>query len=57
MCLCVDGVSVPEDLLIVEGVEMKKVEAVSAVHLIHAAQQGNSRAQAVLKTGQFLGST
>ena len=35
-----------------EGMELKKVEAVSAVHLISAAQQGNAKAQAVLKTGQ-----
>uniref|UniRef100_A0A8C5CZ68 UDP-N-acetylglucosamine 2-epimerase domain-containing protein n=1 Tax=Gadus morhua TaxID=8049 RepID=A0A8C5CZ68_GADMO len=39
-----------EDLLITEGMELKKVEAVSAVHLISAAQQGNAKAQAVLKT-------
>ncbi|CAL8334054.1 unnamed protein product [Lota lota] len=39
-----------EDLLSLEGVELKKVEAVSAVHLISAARQGNTNAQAVLKT-------
>ncbi|KAK0145371.1 Bifunctional UDP-N-acetylglucosamine 2-epimerase/N-acetylmannosamine kinase [Merluccius polli] len=39
-----------EDLLKVEGLEVKKVEAVGAAHLISAARLGNSRAQAVLKT-------
>ncbi|CAL8329055.1 unnamed protein product [Merluccius merluccius] len=39
-----------EDLLKVEGLEVKKVEAVGAAHLISAGRLGNSRAQAVLKT-------
>ncbi|KAG7255561.1 hypothetical protein CRUP_001926 [Coryphaenoides rupestris] len=39
-----------EDLLQVEGVELKKVETVNAAHLISAARLGNPNAQAVLKT-------
>ncbi|XP_053713476.1 bifunctional UDP-N-acetylglucosamine 2-epimerase/N-acetylmannosamine kinase-like isoform X1 [Synchiropus splendidus] len=38
-----------EDLLKVEGVDMKTSEPITAVHLISAAQQGNANAAAVLK--------
>ncbi|XP_029915969.1 bifunctional UDP-N-acetylglucosamine 2-epimerase/N-acetylmannosamine kinase isoform X1 [Myripristis murdjan] len=39
-----------EDLLKVEGMDMKLVEPVTAVHLINAARLGNSKAEAVLNT-------
>ncbi|KAM6972208.1 bifunctional UDP-N-acetylglucosamine 2-epimerase/N-acetylmannosamine kinase [Aplochiton taeniatus] len=39
-----------EDLLKVEGQDMKVVEPVSAVHLINAARLGNAKAEAVLQT-------
>uniref|UniRef100_UPI003AAB3A20 bifunctional UDP-N-acetylglucosamine 2-epimerase/N-acetylmannosamine kinase isoform X4 n=1 Tax=Centroberyx gerrardi TaxID=166262 RepID=UPI003AAB3A20 len=39
-----------EDVLKVEGMDMKLVEPVTAVHLINAARLGNSKAEAVLNT-------
>ncbi|KAG7458946.1 hypothetical protein MATL_G00225960 [Megalops atlanticus] len=39
-----------EDLLLVEGMSLKKEEPVSAIDLINAARLGNSKADAVLKT-------
>uniref|UniRef100_A0A8C7M349 Glucosamine (UDP-N-acetyl)-2-epimerase/N-acetylmannosamine kinase n=1 Tax=Oncorhynchus kisutch TaxID=8019 RepID=A0A8C7M349_ONCKI len=41
-----------EELLEVEGMgDLKKAEFVSAIHLINAARLGNSKAEAVLRTG------
>ncbi|XP_056136109.1 bifunctional UDP-N-acetylglucosamine 2-epimerase/N-acetylmannosamine kinase [Lampris incognitus] len=39
-----------EDLLKTEGIDMKLQEPVTAIHLINAAKEGNSKAEAVLKT-------
>uniref|UniRef100_A0A8B9FPP3 Glucosamine (UDP-N-acetyl)-2-epimerase/N-acetylmannosamine kinase n=1 Tax=Amazona collaria TaxID=241587 RepID=A0A8B9FPP3_9PSIT len=45
-----------EDLLLVEGMSMKKEEVVSAAHLIQAAKLGNSKADSILRTaGTALG--
>lgn len=41
-----------EDLLKVEGTDMKISEPVTAAHLINAARLGNSKADAVLSKGQ-----
>lgn len=41
-----------EDLLKVEGMDMKILEPITAAHLIAAARLGNSKAEAVLNTGQ-----
>lgn len=41
-----------EDLLNVEGMDMKLTEPVTAGHLINAARLGNSKADAVLNKGQ-----
>ncbi|KAM7010133.1 LOW QUALITY PROTEIN: bifunctional UDP-N-acetylglucosamine 2-epimerase/N-acetylmannosamine kinase-like [Tautogolabrus adspersus] len=38
-----------EELLKVEGMDMKQAEPITAAHLINAAKLGNSRAEAVLK--------
>ncbi|XP_061101466.1 bifunctional UDP-N-acetylglucosamine 2-epimerase/N-acetylmannosamine kinase-like isoform X2 [Conger conger] len=39
-----------EDLLLVEGMSLKKEEPVSAINLINAARLGNAKAEAVLRT-------
>uniref|UniRef100_K7EAA3 Glucosamine (UDP-N-acetyl)-2-epimerase/N-acetylmannosamine kinase n=1 Tax=Ornithorhynchus anatinus TaxID=9258 RepID=K7EAA3_ORNAN len=39
-----------EDLLLVEGMSVKKEEAVSALHLIQAAKLGNAKAESILRT-------
>uniref|UniRef100_G3W1I7 Glucosamine (UDP-N-acetyl)-2-epimerase/N-acetylmannosamine kinase n=1 Tax=Sarcophilus harrisii TaxID=9305 RepID=G3W1I7_SARHA len=45
-----------EDLLLVEGMSMKKEETVSAHHLIQAAKLGNAKAASILRTaGTALG--
>ncbi|XP_009082297.1 PREDICTED: bifunctional UDP-N-acetylglucosamine 2-epimerase/N-acetylmannosamine kinase isoform X2 [Acanthisitta chloris] len=45
-----------EDLLLVEGMSMKKEEVVSAAHLIQAAKLGNTKAESILRTaGTALG--
>ncbi|XP_064901633.1 bifunctional UDP-N-acetylglucosamine 2-epimerase/N-acetylmannosamine kinase isoform X4 [Columba livia] len=45
-----------EDLLLVEGMSMKKEEVVSAAHLIQAAKLGNTKADSILRTaGTALG--
>ncbi|KAM6289306.1 bifunctional UDP-N-acetylglucosamine 2-epimerase/N-acetylmannosamine kinase isoform 2-T2 [Aegotheles albertisi] len=45
-----------EDLLLVEGMSMKKEEVVSAAHLIQAAKLGNRKADSILRTaGTALG--
>uniref|UniRef100_A0A8C9T5U3 Glucosamine (UDP-N-acetyl)-2-epimerase/N-acetylmannosamine kinase n=1 Tax=Scleropages formosus TaxID=113540 RepID=A0A8C9T5U3_SCLFO len=45
-----------EDLLLVEGMSLKKDEQVTAAHLISAAHLGNSKAEAMLQTaGAALG--
>uniref|UniRef100_A0A5F8G9E2 Glucosamine (UDP-N-acetyl)-2-epimerase/N-acetylmannosamine kinase n=1 Tax=Monodelphis domestica TaxID=13616 RepID=A0A5F8G9E2_MONDO len=45
-----------EDLLLVEGMSMKKEETVSAFHLIQAAKLGNAKAASILRTaGTALG--
>ncbi|XP_068278923.1 bifunctional UDP-N-acetylglucosamine 2-epimerase/N-acetylmannosamine kinase isoform X1 [Nyctibius grandis] len=45
-----------EDLLLVEGMSMKKEEVVSAAHLIQAAKLGNIKADSILRTaGTALG--
>uniref|UniRef100_A0A8D0EI28 Glucosamine (UDP-N-acetyl)-2-epimerase/N-acetylmannosamine kinase n=1 Tax=Strix occidentalis caurina TaxID=311401 RepID=A0A8D0EI28_STROC len=45
-----------EDLLLVEGMSMKKEEVVSAAHLIQAAKLGNAKADSILRTaGTALG--
>ncbi|XP_009893375.1 PREDICTED: bifunctional UDP-N-acetylglucosamine 2-epimerase/N-acetylmannosamine kinase isoform X2 [Charadrius vociferus] len=45
-----------EDLLLVEGMSMKKEEVVSAAHLIQAAKLGNTKADNILRTaGTALG--
>ncbi|XP_009950458.1 PREDICTED: bifunctional UDP-N-acetylglucosamine 2-epimerase/N-acetylmannosamine kinase isoform X2 [Leptosomus discolor] len=45
-----------EDLLLVEGMSMKKEEVVSAAHLIQAAKLGNAKADSILRTaGMALG--
>ncbi|XP_009586326.1 PREDICTED: bifunctional UDP-N-acetylglucosamine 2-epimerase/N-acetylmannosamine kinase isoform X2 [Fulmarus glacialis] len=45
-----------EDLLLVEGMSMKKEEVVSAAHLIQAAKLGNTKADGILRTaGTALG--
>ncbi|XP_074022159.1 bifunctional UDP-N-acetylglucosamine 2-epimerase/N-acetylmannosamine kinase isoform X3 [Numenius arquata] len=45
-----------EDLLLVEGMSMKKEEVVSAAHLIQAAKLGNTKADSILRTaGRALG--
>ncbi|XP_010167221.1 bifunctional UDP-N-acetylglucosamine 2-epimerase/N-acetylmannosamine kinase isoform X2 [Antrostomus carolinensis] len=45
-----------EDLLLVEGMSMKKEEVVSAAHLIQAAKLGNTKADDILRTaGTALG--
>lgn len=41
-----------EDLLLVEGMSVKKEEVVSAVHLIQAAKLGNAKADNILRTGK-----
>lgn len=41
-----------EDLLLVEGMSVKKEEVVSAAHLIQAAKLGNSKADSILRTGE-----
>lgn len=43
-----------EDLLFTEGMTLNKEEPVNAVHLINAARLGNSKADAVLRTGMSL---
>ena len=48
--LCADVIS--EDLLTVEGMDMKLMEPITAAHLINAARLGNSKAEAVLNKGQ-----
>lgn len=45
-------VCLSEDLLKVDGMDMKIAEPITAAHLINAAILGNSRADAVLKKGQ-----
>lgn len=40
-----------EDLLKVEGMDMKLSEPITAAHLISAARLGNSQANAVLNKG------
>lgn len=40
-----------EDLLIVEGMELKNDETVTASHLIQAAKLGNKKAESILRTG------
>lgn len=42
-----------EDLLFTEGMTLKKEEPVNAIHLINAARLGNSKADAVLRTGMY----
>lgn len=42
-----------EDLLKVEGMDMKVSEPITAAHLINAAKLGNSKADAVLNRGQI----
>lgn len=42
-----------EDLLKVEGMDMKVSEPITAAHLINAAKLGNSKADAVLNKGQI----
>uniref|UniRef100_A0A4X2KRT8 Glucosamine (UDP-N-acetyl)-2-epimerase/N-acetylmannosamine kinase n=1 Tax=Vombatus ursinus TaxID=29139 RepID=A0A4X2KRT8_VOMUR len=45
-----------EDLLLVEGMSMKKEETVGALHLIQAAKLGNTKAASILRTaGTALG--
>ncbi|XP_010284506.1 PREDICTED: bifunctional UDP-N-acetylglucosamine 2-epimerase/N-acetylmannosamine kinase isoform X3 [Phaethon lepturus] len=45
-----------EDLLLVEGMSMKKEDVVSAAHLIQAAKLGNTKADSILRTaGTALG--
>ncbi|NXX97325.1 GLCNE kinase, partial [Centropus bengalensis] len=45
-----------EDLLLVEGMSVKKEEVVSAAHLIQAAKLGNTKAESILRTaGTALG--
>ncbi|XP_074993440.1 bifunctional UDP-N-acetylglucosamine 2-epimerase/N-acetylmannosamine kinase isoform X2 [Calonectris borealis] len=45
-----------EDLLLVEGMSMKKEDIVSAAHLIQAAKLGNTKADGILRTaGTALG--
>ncbi|KAM6391778.1 bifunctional UDP-N-acetylglucosamine 2-epimerase/N-acetylmannosamine kinase isoform 3-T3 [Rhynochetos jubatus] len=45
-----------EDMLLVEGMSMKKEEVVSAAHLIQAAKLGNTKADSILRTaGTALG--
>lgn len=55
-CLCSDAYlnisCFSEDLLKVDGMDMKLSEPVTAAHLISAAKLGNSKADAVLKKGQ-----
>lgn len=41
-----------EDLLKVDGSDMKLVEPITAAHLITAAKLGNTKAEAVLEKGQ-----
>lgn len=47
---CVSCVS--EDLLKVDGMDMKMSEPITAAHLINAARLGNSKAESVLNKGQ-----
>lgn len=47
MLLCLS-----EDLLKVEGMDMKLSEPITAAHLITAARLGNSKADAVLHKGK-----
>lgn len=41
-----------EDMLKVEGIDMKLSEPITAGHLISAARSGNSKAEAVLNKGE-----
>jgi len=45
-------VCLSEDLLMVEGMDMKLTEPITAAHLINAARLGNNKAEAVLNKGQ-----
>lgn len=45
-------VSFSEELLKVEGMDIKFEEPITAAHLIDAARLGNSKADAVLNKGQ-----
>ena len=41
-----------EDLLKVDGMDLKLSEPITAAHLINAAKMGNSRADAIMHKGQ-----
>lgn len=45
-------VCLSEDLLKVEGLNIKQAEPITAIHLINAARLGNNSADAVLNKGQ-----
>lgn len=45
-------VCLSEDLLKVDGMDMKLTEPITAAHLINAARLGNSKADAVLNKGE-----